>query len=111
MQINASIQTLDKTPIVRQNPENPEAAKIEKKKQEVAVTKVDKTENIDKLKNILAEHNITMKFRQDVDTKELVVELVDDKTGESIRQIPSTISLKLAALFVKTHGQFVDSQE
>jgi flagellar protein FlaG len=111
MQINATIPNLDYNPMVRQNPENPDTAKIEKKKQELTEIKVDKTENFDKLKNVLAEHNITMKFSQDIDTKELVVELVDDKTGESIRQMPSTISLKLAALFIKTQGQFVDAQE
>ncbi len=111
MQINATIPTLDQNPLIRQNATKPDPAKIEKSKQEATEKKIDKTENIDKLKNILAEHNITMKFSQDVETKQLVVELVDDKTGESIRQIPSTISLKLAALFVKTQGQFVDSNE
>lgn len=68
-------------------------------------------DNLEKLKNALAEHNITLKFRQDSDTNALVVEMVDNKTGEAIRQFPSEVSLKLAAIFVKLQGQFVDEIE
>lgn len=64
-----------------------------------------------KLKQILAEDNITLKFSRDDKTKSIVVELVDDRTGESIRQIPSTVSLKLAAHFVTMQGHFVDEIE
>ncbi len=110
MQIIASSFPLEQNSILRQKPEIPDTPKIERPKQESSETKVDKSENINKLKNALAENNITLKFRQDTDTKELVVELVDSKTGEAIRQMPSEISLKLAAIFVKMQGQFIDKQ-
>ena len=67
-------------------------------------------ENLDKLKAVLAENNITLKFSRDESTKSIVVELVDNKTGEAIRQIPSTVSLTLAAHFVKLQGQFIDEK-
>jgi flagellar protein FlaG len=111
MQINASIPSLDYNPVGRPQTEFAIEPKDRKTKPELTEQKVEKTENIEKLQNILAEHSVTLKFSQDNDTKELVVELVDDKTGEAIRQIPSQISLKLAAIFVKMQGQFIDKKE
>ncbi len=65
-------------------------------------------EDLGKLKSALAEHNITLKFSRDDKTNAIIVELVNEKTGEAIRQIPSEVSLKLAAEYVKTQGQFID---
>src|SRR5437868_4050418 len=101
MQINASTPSID-FPLQTRLPKELAVDQNEKKANlEVAEKPVEKTENIEKLKDIMAEHNVTLKFSQDKDTKEIVVELVDNKTGEAIRQIPSQISLKLAAIFVK----------
>ena len=111
MQINASIPSLDFNPVNQKPTEVESEKKVQKPTTESTKIKVDKTENLEKMKEVLAENNISLKFRQDVDTKELVVELVDDKTGEAIRQMPSEISLKLAAQFVKLQGQFIDKTE
>ncbi len=111
MQINTLTTPLEYNSAIHAQPEIAIDAKELKTKSEVIEPKVDKTENIETLKNIFAEHKITLKFSQDLETKQLVVELVDDKTGEAVRQIPSQISLKLAAIFVKMQGQFVDKKE
>jgi flagellar protein FlaG len=115
MQINASIPAVENSPAFRPQTEIKTEIKAETKEfrvvSELPKKEVEKTENIEKLQNIMAEHNMTLKFSQDKDTKEIVVELVDDKTGEAIRQIPSQVSLKLAAIFVKMQGQFVDKTE
>ncbi|MBS1792366.1 MAG: flagellar protein FlaG [Acidobacteria bacterium] len=114
MQVNATIPSIDFNPVVQARKSEFNVEPKEKKTEKPETTEpktVDKTENLEKLKDILAEHNITLKFSQDSDTKELVVELVDDKTGEAVRQIPSQISLKLAAIFVKMQGQFVDKKQ
>lgn len=66
------------------------------------------TEKLTKLKNLLAEHNINLEFSRDEATNELVIKMVDDKTGEAIRQFPSEVSLKLAAAYSKIQGQFLD---
>ena len=66
-------------------------------------------EDLIRLQNGLGEHNISLKFSKDETTKALVVELIDDKTGEEIRQFPTEVSLKLAATFIKLQGQFVDT--
>jgi uncharacterized FlaG/YvyC family protein len=101
------------TPLLGGNPPTTQFVEKTENVQSKAKNIISKTEPVkdDKLKslqNSLAEHNITLKFRQDEETKQLVVELVDDKTGEAIRQIPSEVSLKLSRLSVKLHGQLVD---
>ena len=113
MQINASMTSMEYSPKVGQKTEVAgEQEPVQTKPETVSTeSKIEKTENIDKLKSILAENDITLKFSQDAETKQLVVELVDNKTGEAIRQMPSEISLKLTASFVKMQGQFVDTKE
>lgn len=115
MQINATNAPADVSLQVRQKTEIPVSAQTEASKIEIRAEtrpeKFDKQENLSRLKEVLAESNITLKFRRDEETKAMVVELVDDKTGEAIRQIPSEISLKLTAVFVKMQGQFIDKKE
>jgi uncharacterized FlaG/YvyC family protein len=79
-------------------------------KRESGGKKID-NDSLRKLKETLAENNITLKFSRDESTRAIIVELVDGQTGEAIRQIPSTVSLRLAAHFVKLQGQFIDTQE
>ncbi|MEZ5308552.1 MAG: flagellar protein FlaG [Pyrinomonadaceae bacterium] len=63
------------------------------------------TERLNELKSELAKNDITLSYSRDDETNQLVIRLVDDKTGEAIRQIPSEVSLKLAAQF---QGSFID---
>lgn len=114
MQINPSVQPIEFGSAVRAQAEKPVEKTVSKAKVpavESPAVPGNKAENLAKINEVLAESNLTLKFRRDDDTKQLVVELVDDKTGEAIRQIPSQISLKLAAAFVKMQGQFVDTTE
>jgi uncharacterized FlaG/YvyC family protein len=73
--------------------------------------KAQASDNLDKLKTTLAENNITLKFSRDEATNSLVVALINNQTGEAIRQMPSEVSLKLSAIFVKMQGQFIDAKE
>lgn len=114
MQINATPRTELVSPVrpvkerlaLHQEEAPKPAPAVEKTEEEF-----DKADNLNKLKEVLAEHNISLNFRRDEETKAMVVELVNDKTGEAIRQIPSEISLKLTAVFVKMQGQFIDKTE
>ncbi|MEP6904104.1 MAG: flagellar protein FlaG [Actinomycetota bacterium] len=109
MQINFFTQVADNTLIKTPPGEKSNIVQSKNKKTSVESKPVqdDKLEN---LKNSLAEHNISLKFSQDKETKQLVVELIDDKTGDSIRQIPTEVSLKLHAMSIKIQGQFVDDK-
>lgn len=116
MQVNAANLVTEFSSPIRQTTE-----KIEenKPKQETPKLKVEvenedkelKQENLQKLQDVFAESNIDLKYSRDDKTKALVVEMVDSTTGEAVLQIPSEVSLKLAALFVKTQGQFVDEKK
>ena len=54
------------------------------------------------------ESNTSLKFSHDQQTNELVVELVNTKTGESLRQIPSEVSLKLSAIYASMQGKLIN---
>jgi uncharacterized FlaG/YvyC family protein len=58
--------------------------------------------------SILTQHDISMNFSTNEQTNDVVVKLVDVKTGETIRQIPNEVSLKLAAANIKLQGLMVD---
>src|SRR5437868_937671 len=71
-------------------------------------TKSDASGNIDQLKGILAEHNINLRISTDPTTQQVVVQLVDELTGEPVRQIPSEVSLRLEANFLRMRQLFLD---
>jgi uncharacterized FlaG/YvyC family protein len=66
------------------------------------------TERVQRLQQTLGTEGLTLKFRRDDRTKQLVIELVDAETGSQIRQIPNEVSLRLVAVHAKLHGQLVD---
>lgn len=66
--------------------------------------------NPEKVKAVLAENNISLNFRRDEASGRIVVEMVDSKTGDAIRQIPSEVSLRLSELFSKVPGQLLEAR-
>jgi len=67
----------------------------------------DQNSRLRELKATLAENDISLNYSKDSETDQLVIKLVDDITGEAIRQIPNEVSLKLAA---HIQGQFLDQK-
>jgi len=110
MQINFLTQPLDNNPPKKEFLEKADKLQSKPDKEKSLETEPVQNESLKNLKNSLGEHNITLKFRQDEETKQLVVELVNNITGESIRQIPTEVSLKLSRMSVKLQGQFVDDK-
>ena len=115
MQINPFIPSVETGPTLLQFTDKSEH--IQPKPAEDRSTENSSTEKqpsqpekLAKLQNVLSENNISLKFRQDDKTHAVIVELVDSQTGEAIRQIPTEVSIKLAAAFTKLQGQFVDGQ-
>jgi uncharacterized FlaG/YvyC family protein len=53
------------------------------------------------LQKSLAKQNIVLRLSTDITTKTLVVEMVDNQTGEAILQLPSKNSLKPSIKFAK----------
>lgn len=55
-------------------------------------------------------HGISLKFRQDEETNAIVVEVVDQNTGETLRQIPDETMLHLASSLGSLQGRVVNRQ-
>ncbi len=70
--------------------------------------KVDMQE-LAKLQTALADHNISLKFSRDEATDRIVVQMINENTGEAIRQFPTEVSLHLAANFLRLQGVFIDA--
>lgn len=88
---------------------------IEVKAKPADAPKPEKTDDksnpdAEKLQKIFDDHQMTLKFSRDAKTQALVVQLIDQKTGESVLQMPSEISLKLAAEIGKMQGLFVNQK-
>ena len=111
MQIqNISLQPVNYSASFEKASEKPEKQEAKTKSDSGGNVSRKNSEKLEELTKALEENNITLTFSQDQDTKALVVKLVDNVTGEAIRQIPSEVSLKLAAINAKVQGNFVDEQ-
>ncbi|MEQ1604145.1 MAG: flagellar protein FlaG [Pyrinomonadaceae bacterium] len=64
-----------------------------------------------RLQTALAQHDISLKFSKDETTDRIVVQMIDGRTGEAIRQFPTEVSLNLAANFMKLQGVFLDVEK
>ena len=73
-------------------------------------TTVQTDTSTQKLQELPNQGNVSLKFKQDQDTGRLVVEMIDDTTGNSIRQIPTEASLRFSAVIGKIQAKFVDKQ-
>ena len=110
MQINSVNQKAEFNLPASNNPEKSEnsvAVDKEKKSLEEAQDQIA-VKNVKLIENAPVESNTSLKFSRDQQTNELVVELVNNQTGESLRQTPSKVSLKLSAIYAGLHGKLVD---
>ncbi len=53
---------------------------------------------------------IELQFSRDDDTGTIVIKLVDQRSGETVRQFPSEALLRLSAALGKTQGQLFDQE-
>jgi uncharacterized FlaG/YvyC family protein len=57
------------------------------------------------INDLLKPDGVSMKFTRDADTRAIVIELVDDNTGETVSQIPDKAILRLAAALDRLTGK------
>lgn len=62
------------------------------------------------LQKDLAVYNVDLKFTRDVETGRLVVEMIDQKTGDSLRQTPTEVTLRLTRTLGRVQGQLINKQ-
>lgn len=51
-----------------------------------------------------------MRFEMDPDAQRLVVSIIDSKTGETLRTVPSDAVIRIAKMIVQLQGQNVDTK-
>jgi flagellar protein FlaG len=112
MQINSLNQKADLNSQPNKFAEKSEAPKIKEKEAPVSQGSDQQpvVTNLKETKGVSIEQNTNLNFKRDDKTNQLVVELVDKQTGEVVRQNPSEVSLKLAAIFAQTQGNLLDKQ-
>jgi flagellar protein FlaG len=66
--------------------------------------------NPEQLKEVLAQSDISLNFRRDDKTGRVIVELIDNSTGDAVKQIPSEVSLRLSEMFSKVQGQLFEAR-
>lgn len=69
-----------------------------------------KTANPEQLKEVLAQSDISLNFRRDDKTGRVVVEMIDNTTGDPVLQIPNEVSLRLSEMFSKVQGQLFEAR-
>ena len=65
-------------------------------KKNADTNKVDFSKLSDRLKEILKEQNLYLKFDKDEDSNKMILKIIDTETKEVVQQIPPEISLKIA---------------
>jgi len=61
------------------------------------------------LGRFMERHDIRLEFRRHEETGVVVLKLIDQKSGETLQQLPSEVSLRLAETFGKLQGGLVSS--
>jgi uncharacterized FlaG/YvyC family protein len=108
MQVTFSIQPAEAVRRIAEHFDVPAEARGTKEKDTTGRKPVDPVK-VRELKGILAEKDLSLKFRQDEETGNVVVEIIDNKTGDAIRQMPSEVSLRLLKVFGKIQGRLMDA--
>ncbi len=62
------------------------------------------------IQDVIQDSNITLNFSRDEESGTIVVKLIDQLSGEAIRQFPTEAALRLAAALGKLQGQFFNQK-
>ncbi len=64
--------------------------------------------DLQKISDVLQPFQIALKFSRDEETGAIVVRVIDERSGEMLRQIPPEALLRLSAALGKLQGQIFD---
>ncbi len=97
------------TPTTKVEPKrNVQVAKQQAANAEAEAHKNAQSKEVRDLHQTLAKHQISLSFVLDNQSNQVIVRLIDEQTGEAIRQTPTEVSLKLAAVNASIAGQFIN---
>lgn len=96
-------------PNVRQSSPREAKPKVKEPAQPAPKAEVQ-AQNPEHLKEVLAQSDISLNFRRDEKTGRVVVEMIDNTTGDPVMQIPNEVSLRLSEMFSKVQGQLFEAR-
>lgn len=96
-----------------QKSEYKEPLEIQGREKEVKNVKVNKEEleaSVNKANKVLFKNNTHLQFRVHEATNEIMVKIIDDETGEVLKEIPPEKMLDMVAKLWEIAGIFVDEK-
>jgi uncharacterized FlaG/YvyC family protein len=70
--------------------------------------KTEPKQALGELTEAMEPFNIALKFSKDVETGTIVVEMIDQKSGETLQQFPTPASLHVSAALRKLQGKIIN---
>ncbi|MBO1520738.1 flagellar protein FlaG [Oceanisphaera pacifica] len=104
-QTEKAVQALDKT---GSNVSQGEAEQKQKQEQKEPLNGEQLTKIVEEMDEFVGTFNRGLKFRVDEDSGQQVVTVVDNKTGDTIRQIPTEELLEVVARLAEASGGLID---
>ncbi|EYE88794.1 flagellar protein FlaG [Fervidicella metallireducens AeB] len=84
--------------------------KVEQKTEEKKYTHKELDSAVDKANKVLFKNNTHLKFQVHEKTKDIMVKVIDDKTGETLKEFPPEKILDMVAKLWEIAGIFVDEK-
>ncbi len=117
-----NIQTITPTPVEARASMSPGADALQRDRDQIGqekaldqmaseqVSQVQPEELLQNIKSLTDNGTYSVRFEMYQDTEELVINLVDSKTGETIRQIPPKEILGMHKALAELRGNIVETQ-
>lgn len=107
----AQIGEIERSVPPNAKPSFPAEAKPKSMEQASAIAESEvKAADIEQLREVLAQSDISLNFRRDEETGRVVVEMINNATGDPVLQIPDEVSLRLSEMFSKIQGQLFEAR-
>jgi len=74
----------------------------------VAASREETEQALAELSQAVEPFNIALKFSKDKETGTIVVQMIDQKSGETLQQLPSEASLRVSACLSKWQGRILN---
>jgi uncharacterized FlaG/YvyC family protein len=115
----SAAQTDKSTSVMASDEKNQQKSNTTTAEEQKVIKEEDKNKNADYsklaeiVKNSLGSENVTIEFTRDKEADMMVMQVIDSKTKEIIKQFPPDITLKIAKIVAKlleTTGQVTNAQ-
>jgi uncharacterized FlaG/YvyC family protein len=83
-------------------------AKVQPKQQSETTATEEQSKALADIAQVIEPFKIALKFSKDDETGRIVVEMIDQDSGETIQQLPTKVSLHVSAVLSKLQGKFVN---